>query len=34
VAIVFVGSLAMCLAAAIISFRKVAAIDPALVFRG
>ena len=33
-AIVFVGSVLMCLAAAMISFRKVAAIDPALVFRG
>ena len=33
-AIVFAGSVAMCLAAAMISFRKVASIDPALVFRG
>lgn len=33
-AIVFVGSIAMCLGAAMISFRKVASIDPALVFRG
>lgn len=31
---VFVGSLLLCLAAAMISFRKVASIDPALVFRG
>jgi len=31
---VFVGAIAMCLAAALISFRKVASIDPALVFRG
>jgi putative ABC transport system permease protein len=30
---VFFGSLAMCLGAAMISFRKVAGIDPALVFR-
>jgi len=33
VAVVFVGTLALCLAAAMISFRKVATIDPALVFR-
>src|SRR5262245_42682470 len=33
VAIVFAGAIVMCLAAAIISFRKVASIDPALVFR-
>jgi putative ABC transport system permease protein len=32
--IVFVGTLAMCLLSAIVSFRKVASIDPALVFRG
>ena len=32
-AAVFVGTLLLCLAAAIVSFRKVAAIDPALVFR-
>jgi len=32
--IVFVGTLLMCLLAAMVSFRKVAAIDPALVFRG
>jgi putative ABC transport system permease protein len=31
--IVFVGAVVMCLAAAMISFRKVASIDPALVFR-
>lgn len=30
---VFAGTLVMCLAAAMISFRKVASIDPALVFR-
>jgi len=30
---VFVGTIVMCLAAALISFRKVATIDPALVFR-
>jgi putative ABC transport system permease protein len=33
VAIVFVGTLALCLAASIVSFRKVASLDPALVFR-
>ena len=32
--IVFVGTVTMCLAAAIFSFRRVALIDPALVFRG
>ena len=32
-ALVLVGSIALCLAAAMISFRKVASIDPALVFR-
>ncbi|MFL6290804.1 MAG: ABC transporter permease, partial [Thermoanaerobaculia bacterium] len=32
-ALVGVGTLALCLAAAMISFRKVARIDPALVFR-
>lgn len=32
-AVVFVGTLLMCLAAGLISFRKVASIDPALVFR-
>ena len=31
---VFVGSIAMCLASALVSFRKVASIDLALVFRG
>lgn len=30
---VFAGSLLLCLSAAMVSFRKVAAIDPALVFR-
>jgi putative ABC transport system permease protein len=30
---VFVGTIAMCLAASLLSFRKVATIDPALVFR-
>lgn len=33
-AVVFVGTLLLCLVAALVSFRKVAAIDPALVFRG
>ena len=33
-AIVFVGTLVLCLVAALVSFRKVAKIDPALVFRG
>jgi putative ABC transport system permease protein len=33
-AAVFAGTLALCLGAAALSFRKVAAIDPALVFRG
>ena len=33
-ATVFVGAIVMCLASAVISFRKVASIDPALVFRG
>ncbi|HWW62319.1 MAG TPA: ABC transporter permease [Thermoanaerobaculia bacterium] len=33
-AIVFAGSILLCLSAAMISFRKVASIDPALVFRG
>ena len=32
-ATVFVGTLAMCLGAAMLSFRRVASIDPALVFR-
>jgi putative ABC transport system permease protein len=31
---IFVGAVVMCLLAAMISFRKVASIDPALVFRG
>jgi putative ABC transport system permease protein len=31
--IVFAGSIVMCLASALVSFRKVAGIDPALVFR-
>ena len=31
---VFVGTQALCLGAAILSFRKVAALDPAIVFRG
>ena len=31
---VFVGTVVMCVAAAMVSFRKVASIDPALVFRG
>ena len=30
---VFVGTLLMCLGAAMLSFRRVASIDPALVFR-
>jgi putative ABC transport system permease protein len=30
---VLVGAIALCLGAAVISFRKVASIDPALVFR-
>jgi putative ABC transport system permease protein len=33
-AVVGAGTLILCLAAAMISFRKVARIDPALVFRG
>jgi putative ABC transport system permease protein len=33
-AVVFAGTLVLCLAAAMISSRKVAGIDPALVFRG
>jgi putative ABC transport system permease protein len=32
-AMVFVGTIVLCLCAAMISFRKVASIDPALVFR-
>ena len=31
--VVLLGSIALCLTAAMISFRKVASIDPALVFR-
>lgn len=31
---VFIGSIVLCLTAAMVSFRKVASIDPALVFRG
>lgn len=34
VAVVFAGTIVFCLAAALVSFRKVATIDPALVFRG
>lgn len=33
-ALVFVGTQVLCLGAAVLSFRKVAALDPALVFRG
>jgi putative ABC transport system permease protein len=33
-AVVFAGTLVLCLGSAFVSFRKVAAIDPALVFRG
>ncbi len=33
-ALVYVGTLALCLAAASLSFRKVASLDPAIVFRG
>ncbi|MHB1558914.1 MAG: ABC transporter permease [Isosphaeraceae bacterium] len=33
-AMVYVGTLALCLAAASLSFRKVASLDPAIVFRG
>jgi putative ABC transport system permease protein len=33
-AIVFVGTQALCLSAAILSFRKVRSLDPAIVFRG
>jgi putative ABC transport system permease protein len=32
--LVFLGAIVLCLSAAMISFRKVASIDPALVFRG
>ena len=31
---VFAGAIALCLVASLVSFRKVASIDPALVFRG
>jgi putative ABC transport system permease protein len=34
IAIVFIGSIVLCLSAAVVSFRKVARIDPAIVFRG
>jgi putative ABC transport system permease protein len=34
VLVVFAGTIALCLLAAMVSFRKVATIDPALVFRG
>ncbi len=33
VVIVFAGTLLLCLSASIVSFRKVASLDPALVFR-
>ena len=33
-AYVFLGTLALCVGASMISFRKVAALDPAIVFRG
>ena len=33
-ALVFVGTQALCLGAALLSFRKVASLDPAMVFRG
>ena len=33
-AAVFLGTLLLCLGASMVSFRKVAGIDPALVFRG
>jgi putative ABC transport system permease protein len=33
-ALVFVGTQAMCLSASVLSFKKVAALDPAIVFRG
>jgi putative ABC transport system permease protein len=32
--LVFLGTQALCLAAAMLSFRKVASLDPAMVFRG
>jgi putative ABC transport system permease protein len=34
VAVVFVGTVVLCLVSSMISFRKVASIDPGLVFRG
>ena len=33
-ALVFAGTLGLCLAASTLSFRKVARLDPAIVFRG
>ena len=33
-ALVFLGTQVLCLAAAMLSFQKVAALDPAIVFRG
>ncbi len=33
-ALVFIGTQVLCLGAAFLSFRKVASLDPALVFRG
>ena len=33
-ALVFVGTQVLCLGAAFLSFRKVASLDPAIVFRG
>ncbi len=33
-ALVFVGTQVLCLGAAMLSFRKVASLDPAMVFRG
>ena len=33
-ALVFVGTQVLCLGAASLSFRKVASLDPAIVFRG
>jgi putative ABC transport system permease protein len=32
--LVFVGTQVLCLGAAVLSFRKVASLDPAMVFRG
>jgi putative ABC transport system permease protein len=32
--LVFLGTQALCLSAAMLSFRKVASLDPAMVFRG